>query len=142
MESREDRLFQRACLILVGKANGFGLPILRHLALRGYGAAMLELANRETSSGRRAELGRQSDSSSPLGQTYRAYRLGADYAAQNMALTWFNVGDLAGYRRWLHRAARAGNPDAQAELRRFETRKPHRLARKLRRGRPYRRDGD
>lgn len=142
MESREDRLFRRAGLILDGKANGFGLPILRHLALRGYGAAMLELANRETNTGRRDELGRLADGASPLGQTYRAYRLGADYAAQNMALNWFNVGDLARYRHWLHRAARAGDLDARAELRRFETRKPHRLARKLGRGRPYRRDGD
>lgn len=142
MESREDRLFRRAWLILDGKAPGFGLPILRHLALRGYGAAMLELANRDTSGGQRAELGRLSDSASPFGQFYRAYRGGADYAAQNLAMTFFNVGELARYRHWLHRAARAGDLDARAELRRFETRKPHRLAWQLRRGRPCRRDGD
>jgi hypothetical protein len=72
---------------------------------------------------------------------YRAYRLDVPNAAQNMAITLFNVGDLSGYRRWMHRSVHAGDADAIEELRRFETRQPHRLARKLRRLKPSRPDG-
>jgi hypothetical protein len=142
MQTRDDRLFLRALQILDGKASGFGLPKMRHLALRGYGAAMLDLANRETQNGLRNELGRISDRSSPLALTYRAYRMGEQNAAQNMAMSYYNVGDLAGYRNWLHRAAQAGDFDAKVELGLFEIRKPHRLARRLRRWRPHRRDGN
>jgi len=141
MGTREDRLFQRAQRILEGQANGFGEPILWHLALRGYGPAMLDLAGRYTQTGSSSELGRLQDRNSPIGQTYRAYRNGEPNAAQNMAMSRFNVGDLAGYRRWLHRAARTGDLDVQRELSCFAVRQPHRLARKLRRLRPYRRDG-
>lgn len=141
METREDRLFLRALQILEGKANGFGLPIMRHLALRGYGPAMLDLANRNAQTGSMKELGRIWNRATPLGLTYRAYRLGEDNAAQNMAMSYYNIGDLAGYRRWLYCAARGGNSDAKYELRLFEIRMPHRLARRLGRLRPYRRDG-
>lgn len=102
---------------------------------------MLCLANRKTQMGYRSELGRLSDAFSPAGLIYRAYKQGELYAAQNMAMSLFNVGDLAGYRHWMRRAARAGEAEAEAELKLFETRQPHNLARRLRRLRPHRRDG-
>jgi hypothetical protein len=128
-------------MILEGRANGHGEPILRHLASRDYGPAMLDLANRYTQTGSSSELGRIQDRNSPVGQTYRAYRKGEPNAAQNMAMTLYNVGDLHGYRRWLHQAARMGDLDAQRELRNFDVRQPHRLARRLRRLQPQHRDG-
>jgi hypothetical protein len=51
----------------------------------------------------------------------------------------FNRGDMLGYRCWLARGARAGDRDALRELRRFETRLPHKNAARVRRRRPYRR---
>ena len=39
-------------------------------------------------------------------------------------MTCFNPRDLPGYRRWLRRAADAGDAEAAASLRRFETRLP------------------
>ena len=140
MSVRNQRLFERAEAILDGNAVGFGEPVLWHLALRRFGPAMLVLANRYTQCGSRRELGRLSDSFSPVGMTYRAWRQGEPNAAQNMAMSLFNVGDLAGYRRWMHKAARAGDVNALEDLRKFETRQPHNLARRLRRLRPHRRD--
>jgi hypothetical protein len=141
MSRKLDRLFARAEAILEGRANGFGEPILRHLAHRKYGPAMLTLACRETASGARADLGRASDPHSPAGLMYRAYRLGEINAAQNFALTLFYIGDLAGYRHWMRKAAQGGDTDAAAELRRFEVRQPYPLAGRLGRVRPFRRDG-
>jgi hypothetical protein len=141
MKVRREKLFGRAEAILEGRRNGLGEPILRRLALRHYGPAMLSLAARATESGHRRELGRISDAFSPANLIYRAYRLGDLYAAQNMAMSFFNVGDMLNYRRWMHRAALAGDPDAGAQLKVFETRQPHILARRLRRLRPCRRDG-
>ena len=141
MSDKLDRLFNRADAILDGRACGFGEPILRHLALRKYGPAMLSLACRETASGDLADLGRVSDAHSPAGLMYRAYRQGEISAAQNFALTLFYAGDLAGYRRWLRRAARGGDADAARELRRFEVRQPYPLARHTDRLRPFHRDG-
>jgi len=71
----------------------------------------------------------------------RGYRDREPFAATNLAISYFNIGDLAGYRHWLTRAAAIGEMDAEAELKRFETRKPQELARRLGRHRPYRRDG-
>jgi hypothetical protein len=141
MSSKEDRLYARACDILEGRALGYGEPILWRLALRRYGPAMLMLANRASPSGTRSELGRQRDAFSPMGLAYRAYRLGEPNAAQNMAVSLFNIGDMRGYRLWMRRSAQAGNSSAATEVRRFEIRLPHGLARRLRRLRPYRRDG-
>lgn len=141
MADRFEKLLDRAEAILEGKRNGFGLPILRHLALRRYGPALLSLAGRLTDTGTRSDLGRISQAYSPVGMMYRAYRLGESNAPQNMAMSLFNVGDLRGYRHWMHRAARAGDANAANELMLFETRKPHNLAGKLHRLRPYRRDG-
>jgi hypothetical protein len=141
MSIRNQRLYERADAILDGRAIGFGEPILWHLALRKFGPAMLVLADRLTRTGSRHELGRVSDPFSPAGMTYRAWRQGQPNAAQNMAMSLFNIGDMAGYRRWMHKAARAGDPNALEELARFETRQPHNLARRLHRLRPHRRDG-
>jgi hypothetical protein len=102
---------------------------------------MLDLANRYTQVGLPEELGRIQNSSSPIGRTYRAYRDGEPNAAQNMAMTLYNVGDLAGYRRWLRRAAQMGDTNAKRELKCFSVRQPHRLARRLRRLRPHCSDG-
>lgn len=141
MHARSDRLFSRAEAILDGKAIGLGMPILRTLAHRRYGPAMLSLASRETEAGSRQELGRFCCASSPAGLMYRAFRQGEVNAAQNLALTLFYVGDLAGYRHWLRRAARGGDDDAARELRRFEVRQPWPLATKINRKRPFRRGG-
>jgi hypothetical protein len=139
MQDKADRLYMRADAILERRANGFAMPILRHLALRRYGPAMLTIACDATASGEGAVLGRISDARSPAGIMYRAHRLGWCIAAQNLALTLFYAGDLAGYRHWLRKAARMGDEDALAELRRFETRQPFPLARRLGRIRPHRR---
>lgn len=141
MSERFDRLFSRAEAILGGKSNGLGMPILRTLAHQRYGPAMLSLAARKTETGKRADLGRFSDATSPAGLMYRAFRQGEVNAAQNLALTLFYAGDLAGYRRWLRRAARGGDEDAARELSRFEVRQPYPLARQINRIRPFRRDG-
>jgi TPR repeat protein len=69
---------------------------------------------------------------------YRAFRQGDATAAYNLAMHYFNRRDLNGYRRWLGRAARAGDEDAAKQLRRFETRLPHGAAHDIRRGHPYR----
>lgn len=141
MSERFDRLFNRAEAILDGKANGLGMPILRTLAHKRYGPAMLSLAARETETGKRADLGRFNDTASPAGLMYRAFRRGEVNAAQNLALTLFYAGGLAGYRRWLRRAARGDDEDAARELNRFEIRQPYPLARRVNRIRPFRRDG-
>ena len=78
------------------------------------------------------------DSFSPLGLMYRAYGKGDRLAAQNLALSYFNIGSLGGYRHWLAKGARAGDLEAADELKRFETRKPHGLAKRIGRLRPKR----
>jgi hypothetical protein len=65
----------------------------------------------------------------------------ASFAAQNMAMSLFNIGDLWGYRTWLRRAAELGDEDAEPELESFETRLRHGAARQIGRGRPTRRNG-
>jgi hypothetical protein len=138
-EARLERLYVRACAILDGLANGFGEPILWHLALRCYTPAMVMLANRLSGAETRAGLGRPGDGFSAAGMYYRAWRSGDHLGALNLAITCFNMGDLQGYRHWLRRAGRGGDAEAAAEARRFETRLPHGMARLAGRGRPYRR---
>ena len=60
-------------------------------------------------------------------------------AANNAAMSCFNRNDMIGYRRWLRRAARAGDVMAAKQLRRFETRLWHADARKVGRPRPEQR---
>ncbi|WP_086606824.1 hypothetical protein [Erythrobacter donghaensis] len=137
--SKAERLFLRADAIMERRANGFAMPVLEHLALRGYAQAMLELARWDTRSGDPRAIGRICDTRSPAALMRLAHRLGDITAAQNLAMTLFHAGDLAGYRHWLRRAARAGDAEAGAELRRFEVRQPFSLARRIGRIRPLRR---
>ncbi len=139
MQSKADRLFTRADAIMERRANGFAIPVYEHLALRRYAPAMLELARWDTRSGDPRAIGRLSDTRSPAALMRRAHRLGDVTAAQNLALTLFHAGDLAGYRHWLRKAARAGDAEALTELRRFEARLPWPLARRIGRIRPLRR---
>lgn len=129
---RQDRLYDRASNILDGSGNGFGEPILWHLAFQQHTEAMLSLA------GRIDPRGKPADPFSQRGLERRAFRLGNERAGQHLAMTHFNRGDLAGYRYWLSWAARAGDEEAAIELRRFETRLPHAAAGDIGRRRPYR----
>jgi hypothetical protein len=91
---------------------------------------MIELARRVRA------IGKTADGWSANGLDRRAWRTGVATAAYNLAMTCFNERDLSGYRRWLRRAGRAGDAEAIALLRRFETRLPHGAAHDIRRGRP------
>ena len=119
-----------------GLSPGDGMALLWHLALRRYPSAMTELSRRLGEDGLSA-----ADPFSAVGLAYRAFRQGDPTAAYNLAMAYFNRGDLYGYRHWLRRAAHVGDEDARQQLRRFETRLPHGAARDIRRGRP-RRDYD
>lgn len=134
-------MFTRATDILDGLANGFGIPILQHLALRGYGPALLWLAGELSCHPSPADRDRPCDSGSPIALRYRAHRLGELNAAQNLAMTYFARNDLARYRHWLRIAALGGDEDAMRELKRFALRQPYRFARRLRRLRPVDRSG-
>lgn len=136
-----DSLYARAESIQERRACGYWEPILWHLALRGHSLSRLRLADWRSRMGTRVELGRFGDAYSPLGLMYGAYRKGANFAGINLAISYFNIGDMAGYRHWLAKAAKAGEHGAKEELKLFETRKPHSLARRLRRLRPLKRDG-
>lgn len=130
-ESIAEQLYRRAWDRLDGRAVGCGEPILRHLALRNYAPALVALSHM-------AAPGRLTDTFSSEGLAYRAFRRGDTLAAYNLAIEHFNRGRMADYRRWLARAASAGDVDASRELRRFELRLPHADAANLRRKRPYR----
>lgn len=127
-----DRLWVRCWKIMDEHGNGHAIPILQHLALRGHVSAMTVLSSFADREGRIAEPFSQS------GLAYRAYRRGDPIGAHHLAMNGFNRGDLACYRYWLSRAARAGDNDAAHSLRRFEVRLPHRDAKAIRRGRPFR----
>ena len=123
----------RAISILDGQGDGFAVPILFLGALRGMSDAMIALSNALSGGGAMA------DPFSQRGLCRRAWRRGDTTGAQNLAVDCFNRRDLQGYRHWLHRAARMGDPYAAREVRRFETRLPHLNARKIGRKRPDRR---
>ena len=116
------------------KANGLYTPILWHLALGQDYSAMTTLADTFDNPGRISET------FSKLGLCYRAHRGGHENASQHLAMEAFNRGDLQGYRHWLHQCARFGDLEANRELKRFETRLPHKAAATIRRQRPYRKD--
>ena len=129
-----DRLLERYWNIESNHGIGFRMPIVWHLALRRNTMAMTELAN-ELPLG-----GRILDGFSGVGLNYRAYRMGDANGAQHLAMDAFNRRDLTGYRTWLRRAAKLGDADCRAELRRFEIRLPHKTAFAIHRGRPLRRN--
>ena len=140
-QDRTERLLCKALSIRHERGAqrvGLWVPIVWHLAFRKNTDAMIELADWLTDDNSRAALGSPADSFSGAGLYRRAYRAGEARAAQHLAMGCFNRNDLMGYRFWLRRAAQAGDLDASAELRRFETRLPHHAARKIRRLRPER----
>jgi hypothetical protein len=145
-ETAKDRLYLRGLAIRyerhVGRHVGLWMPIMWHLALGGHTGAMIELADWFSQNGDGKCFGTPADAFSAAGLYYRAYRKGDPRAAQNAAAGCFNRNDMAGYRRWLRRAAKAGDAEASKELRYFETRLWHSAARKVGRLRPrQKRDG-
>lgn len=129
---KRDQMWKRYWAITLDNANGLYVPILWHLALGRDYEAMTLLAATFDSSGCIAD---------PFGQQglyRRADRGGYAYASQHLAMDAFNRRDLKGYRYWLRRHARFGDPDVVRELKRFELRLPHYAAAKIGRRRPYR----
>lgn len=140
--SKIDGLYLKAQQIREGIRPGLWVPIIQHLALRGHTEAMIELADWYSRSTQLRDLGVASDGFSAAGLYRRAYRKGDPRAANNMAMSFFNLGNMQGYRHWLRRAAVAGDADATEQLRCFETRLWHGAARTIRRLRPeQKRDG-
>jgi hypothetical protein len=116
--SKHERLWARYWRIRE-RGGGRAVPILWHLALHGDRMAMTELSSTF------ARAGRLADRHSAAGLVYRAYRSGHATGAQHLAMDAFNRRDMSGYRRWLARAAKAGDQDATRQLRQFELRLPH-----------------
>jgi hypothetical protein len=127
----QDKLYARALAIYDRKANGLYMPILQHLAMRRYPAAMALLANLEY--GAPAHI---ANPFSAAGLLRRAWRLGDKVAAQNMAMTHFNNNEMAGFRLWARRAAKLGDECSAEYVKHFDTRLPHGDARKIGRHRP------
>lgn len=133
-EAKNQRMYSRATEIMEGRANGHALPILRALAVRGHQPAQMYLSHLllDGIEGRRG-FGR--------GMAWLRQAARAEPAAlYNLAVEWRNRGCMAGYRHWLSRAAAAGDEDARAEFKRFETRFPYGVMRKWRRLKPDRRN--
>jgi hypothetical protein len=138
----EDRLYLKAISIRHERAVDLWMPIMRHLALRGHADAMIELADWFCGDDAAKDVGKPSDAFSAASLYYRAYRKRNARAARNMAISCFNRSDMAGYRRWLRRAARAGDTESARDLSYFETRLWHGAARRIGRLRPVqKRDG-
>lgn len=132
--------YQRALLIRERKATGKWLPIIWHSALRGDSEAIVDLADWLCDGGSGVRAGSDRFNAGSLYR--RASRAGSVRAAHNLAMAYFNQGDLANYRRWVRQSARLGDPDSRAELRYFETRLPHHSARRIRRHRPWQKRDD
>lgn len=137
-----DRLYLRGLAIRYEGHRGLWMPIMWHLALRGYPGAMIELADWFSADASVESMGAVADAFSAAGLYRRAYLKGDARAAKNFAVSHFNRGDLHGYRTWLRRAAIAGDTKAMVELRYFELRLPHRHARKVGRLRPRQKRDD
>jgi hypothetical protein len=135
-ETREDRLYLKALKIRYEGGSGFWLPIVQHLALRGYTAALRELGDWRAGEGDEALFGTPSNRNSPAGLYRRAFRSGDVIAANNAAVSCFNRNDMSGYRSWLRLAANAGDTDSCRQLRYFELRLPHARPQKIKRLRP------
>jgi hypothetical protein len=129
-----DQLYGRALDIVDRKARGLWLPIMTHLALRKYPAAMVALANFYD------ETGVPTSNTNPFSSDNllrRAWQMGEITAAQSRAMGCFNSNDMVGFRRWARRAAMLGNNECRRYVKNFETRLPHGDARKIGRHRPY-----
>jgi hypothetical protein len=131
-----DRLWEKAVEIREGRRCGLWLPIAWHLALRRHPAAMIELADWYSCDNRLSSFGSASNPFCPAGLYHRATRYGHGRASHNAAMSCFNRNDMSGYRRWLRKAAKAGDVAAGLQLGHFELRLPHKNARKVRRIRP------
>ena len=130
-EGKLDRMFARACAIEAGKANGLYLPNLRALARRKFSYGMLGFANW-------LDVMNPERRRTAFLMLREVSRMGHSLGAQNIAMSHFNRGNLAGYRQWLAKAARLGDENASLELRCFEVRLSHSAAFKIGRGRPSR----
>jgi hypothetical protein len=115
---RNWRLYCRALDLLERGAKSRALPTLRALAARHFAPAMNLLSDHVTD----AEA---------LRMLRRGARLGDDMAADNLAITHLNRGDLLHYRLSLARAARH-DEDSACELRRFKRRFPHSMMARFR----------
>jgi TPR repeat protein len=135
-ETPADRLYLKGLAIRYERHFGLWMPIMWHLALRGHTGAMIELADWFSTDNSAKSFGTPADPFSAAGLYRRAHRKGDARAANNAAMSCFNRNDMTGYRRWLGRAAKAGDPSAGTQLRNFETRLWHAAARKVGRLRP------
>ncbi|WP_143090113.1 hypothetical protein [Sphingomonas rubra] len=117
VSARVARTFQRW---LNDESPRRSLALTRHLALRGDPDAATEL-ERVAFEPRPGAI-----ALSPAAMVrHAATRDRWPTAAMNIAMQRFNLRDLQGYRYWLRRAARNGDPEAKTQLARFETRLPH-----------------
>lgn len=141
-ETALEQLYEKAIAIRYERRVGLWMPIMWHLALRRHTGAMIVLADWFSAGDSVKAFGRPADAFCPAGLYRQACRKGDPLGANNAAMSCFNRNDMAGYRLWLKRAARAGDAAANEKLRRFETRLWHPDARKVRRLRPMqKRDG-
>lgn len=121
---RSWKLYARALDILEGRSRGHALPIIRKLARRRFAPAMNVLSD-YVSDAQAVDLLRS------------AARRGDAIAAYNLSVTHRNRGNMLHYRAALARAAQL-DAEAATELRRFRTRFPHEIMRRLRRLAPNR----
>jgi TPR repeat protein len=135
-DTKAERLYLKGLAIRYERAVGLWMPIMWHLALRGHAGAMVELADWFSGDVSVKAFGSPADAFSAAGLYRRAYQKGDARAASNVAMSHFNRNDMAGYRQWLRRAAKAGDTEAGKQLRCFETRLWHSAARKIGRLRP------
>ena len=123
--ARQERMFVRVDAIQQRHAAGHWLPIIRSLAVQGVPEAQYELGNIHSDQ-------RWLDVycvSKALFWYRQAIKQGHPAAMYNLAISYRNWGNRAGYRHWLRRAA-AINPDENDELKRFRTRFPHDIMRR------------
>ncbi|MEG3122493.1 hypothetical protein [Sphingomonas sp. GB1N7] len=137
-----EKLYLRALEIREGKGRGTWVAKLRHLSLRGHTDAMIELASWYTCDNQPDDLLGMGEPYTAANLYYRAWRKGDARAAQHLALSYFNRGDMLRFRLWLRRAAKLGEHDCQILVRCFETRLYHQTAKRVGRLRPImKRDG-
>jgi TPR repeat protein len=121
-------MFSRADAIQYHHAPGHWLPILQSLAVQGAAEAQIYLGDIHSDQRWRGMYSRPQ----ALFWYRRAIHQGHPTAMYNLAISYRNWGNMAGYRYWLARAA-AMNPDEKAELKRCHTRFPHDIMRRWRR---------